>query len=163
MTNVSSERRHLVVRVKRTLREVNNQVSLLSHRVSAAVEIKDIDLDTLDYLSQHGPKTASGLARGVGLHPATMTGVLDRLERGKWIVRTRDADDRRAVLISIEPARNADMVKLYAGMDSEMDEVVAAFSDGELGVIAEFLERTAAAGARSTEEFDSGAHPEVSR
>jgi DNA-binding MarR family transcriptional regulator len=157
MTNVSSERRHLVVRVKRTLRKVNNQVSLLSHRVSAAVEIKDIDLDTLDYLSQHGPKTASGLARGVGLHPATMTGVLDRLEKGGWIVRTRDADDRRSVLISIEPARNADMVKLYAGMDSEMDEVVASFSDSELGVIADFLERTAAAGARSTEQFDSEA------
>ena len=154
MTNVSPERRHLVVRVKRTLREVNNQVSLLSHRVSAAVEIKDIDLDTLDYLSQHGPKTASGLARGVGLHPATMTGVLDRLERDGWIVRTRDSGDRRAVLISIQPTRNADMVKLYAGMDSEMDDVVAAFDDRDLGVIADFLERTAAAGARSTEQFE---------
>jgi DNA-binding MarR family transcriptional regulator len=32
----------------------------------------------------------SVLARRAGLHPATMTGILDRLERGRWITRDRD-------------------------------------------------------------------------
>jgi DNA-binding MarR family transcriptional regulator len=149
------ERRHRVVTVKRTLREVNNQISLLSHRVGASVSIKDVDLDSLDYVSQYGPLSATALARGVGLHPATMTGVLDRLEKGGWIRRQRDENDRRAVLIAIDPARNADMVAMYAGMDSAMDGVLEQFTDTELDTITRFLQLTAEAGRVSTEELDA--------
>ena len=158
MEIVSSERRHRVVLVKRHLREVNNQVSLLSHRVSASAELRNIDLDTLDYLSQHGAQSASVLAKGIHLHPATMTGVLDRLEKGGWIRRERDTVDRRAILISIAPTRNADLVRLYAGMDSAMNAVVAAFSDDELDVIIDFLKRTTEAGELSTESVGSLPH-----
>lgn len=155
MNTVTNERRHRVVQVKRALREVNNQVSLLSHRVSARAELKDIDLDTLDYLSQHGAMSATAVAKGIGLHPATMTGVLDRLEKGGWVLRQRSENDRRAILVGIDPSRNADLVKLYAGMDSAMDDVVAAFTDEELDTITEFLRRTAGAGLVSTEELDA--------
>jgi DNA-binding MarR family transcriptional regulator len=155
MKPISTERRHRVLQVKRALREVNNQVSLLSHRVSARAEVKDIDLDTLDYLSQHGAMSATALARGIGLHPATMTGVLDRLEKSGWILRQRAEHDRRAVVIGIDPKRNADLVSLYAGMDSAMDEVVASFTDAELDVITAFLRRTTEAGQASTAELDA--------
>jgi DNA-binding MarR family transcriptional regulator len=150
-----SERLHRVLQVKLALREVNNQISLLSHRVSARAELKDIDLDTLDYLSQHGAMSASGLAKGIGLHPATLTGVLDRLEKSGWIRRERAENDRRAILVSIDPKRNSDLVALYSGMDSAMDGVVASYSEAELDVIADFLRRTAQAGQASTQELDA--------
>ncbi len=38
---------------------------------------------------------ARDLASALGLHPSTLTGVLDRLERQKFIVRTVDPKDRR--------------------------------------------------------------------
>jgi DNA-binding MarR family transcriptional regulator len=154
METVSSERRHRFVLAKRALRDVNNQISLLSHRVSTGAQIKDIDLDTLDYLSQHGPKSATALAKGIGLHPATMTGVLDRLENGGWIQRDRDPADRRGILIRIDPSRNSEILALYSGMDSAMNEVVSAFSDDQLDTIIDFLERTARAGASTTEQLD---------
>jgi DNA-binding MarR family transcriptional regulator len=155
METVTNERRHRVVLLKRALREVNNQISLLSHRVSTRAEVKDIDLDTLDYLSRHGAMSATALAKGIGLHPATMTGVLDRLEKGGWILRERSENDRRAILVGIDPKRNADLVKLYAGMDSAMDGVLASFTDEQLDTITDFLRRTADAGAASTEELDA--------
>jgi DNA-binding MarR family transcriptional regulator len=155
METVTNERRHRVVLLKRALREVNNQVSLLSHRVSTRAEVKDIDLDTLDYLSQHGAMSASALAKGIGLHPATMTGVLDRLEKAGWILRERAEHDRRAIQVGIDPRRNADLVKLYSGMDSAMDDVVAEFTDEQLDLITTFLRRTAEAGLASTEELDA--------
>ena len=155
METVEPDRRHRVLLLKQALREVNNQISLLSHRVSARAAVKDVDLDTLDYLSQHGPLTATSLARGIGLHPATMTGVLDRLEKGGWILRSPVPDDRRASLVGIDPARNADLVALYAGMDSAMDGVLASFTDDQLETITEFLRRTADAGRSSTEALDA--------
>jgi DNA-binding MarR family transcriptional regulator len=155
MKPVTNERRHRELLVKQALREVNNQISLLSHRVSARAELKDIDLDTLDYLSQHGAMSATALAKGIGLHPATMTGVLDRLEKNGWIKRERAEHDRRAILVGIDPARNSDLFALYQGMNSAMDDVVAGFTDAELDTITEFLRRTASAGQASTEELDA--------
>jgi DNA-binding MarR family transcriptional regulator len=154
MTPVESTRRHRILAVKSALREVNSQIALLSHRVSAKAAVRDVDLDTLNYLSQHGPMSATGLARGVGLHPATMTGVLDRLEKGGWIERRRADGDRRAITIGIDPRRNADLVDLYAGMNSSMDGVLADFGDDELDTIHRFLRATADAGRESTDELD---------
>jgi DNA-binding MarR family transcriptional regulator len=155
MKPITNERRHRELLVKQALREVNNQISLLSHRVSSRADLKDIDLNTLDYLSQHGALSATALAKGIGLHPATMTGVLDRLENGGWIKRERAEHDRRAILVGIDPARNSDLFALYQGMNTAMDDVVAGFTDMELDTIAEFLRRTASAGRASTEELDA--------
>jgi DNA-binding MarR family transcriptional regulator len=149
------KRRHLALEVRRALRQVNNQVALLSHRVGAKADLKDIDLGTMDYLSQYGPLSATAIARGVGVHPATLTGVLDRLERGGWIVRERDVADRRAVVIRVDPQRNADMFELYEGMNSRMDELLADFTEDQLTTIAEFLRRTADAGSAATDELDA--------
>jgi DNA-binding MarR family transcriptional regulator len=148
-------RRHRALEVRRALRQVNNQVSLLSHRVSAKADLKDIDLGTMDYLSQYGPLSATAIARGVGIHPATLTGVLDRLERGGWIVRERDATDRRAVVIRVDSKRSADMFAMYEGMNSRMDALLADFSEEQLTVIVEFLRRTAEAGSAATDEFEA--------
>jgi MarR family len=40
----------------------------------------------LDLITRHGPLSPSAPARRAGLHPATMTGILDRLERGGWVI-----------------------------------------------------------------------------
>jgi DNA-binding MarR family transcriptional regulator len=61
-------------------------------------------LECLDLIDRYGPLSPSALARRAGLHPATMTGVLDRLERDGWIVRERDPADRRGVLV--QPVRS---------------------------------------------------------
>ena len=61
--------------------------------------------------------------------PATITGILDRLERGGWVARERDPSDRRAVLVRALPDRNADLMRLYSGMSASMNKLLAAYAD----------------------------------
>jgi DNA-binding MarR family transcriptional regulator len=81
-------RRRTTTAIRESLRELSNQLSLLNHHVGAQVELRDVDLDCLELINRHGPLNPSALARRAGLHPATMTGILDRLERGGWIAVT---------------------------------------------------------------------------
>jgi DNA-binding MarR family transcriptional regulator len=142
--------RRLTGRVKESLRELSTQLSLLNHQVGTRLELRDADFDCLDVLSRFGPMSPGMLARRAGLHPATMTGVLDRLERGGWVVRERDTTDRRAVVVRALPGRAGELIRLFGGMNSAMDELCADYTDEQLELIAEFLSRTAAAGHEAT-------------
>lgn len=46
---------------------------------------------------------AAQVARSVQLSPATVTGIIDRLERGELIERERDTADRRKVYLRLTP------------------------------------------------------------
>ncbi len=149
------ERRRLGTQIKAALRELSNQVSLLNHQVGARVEMKDIDLDCLDLLSQSGPMSPGALARRAGLHPATMTGILDRLERGGWVQRGRDPADRRAVVVTPLRERNGELFGLYSGMNGSMDEIMAGYDEAQLALVADFLRRSIDAGRDATEALAS--------
>ena len=147
----SPERRRAVNAVKEGLRELRTQLAALNHRVGSEASLRDADLDTFDLVARHGPISPSALARLAGLHPATMTGVLDRLEAGDWISRTRDGADRRAIAVAANPAKTGDMLGLFAGMNHAMDAVCADFDDAQLATIQSFLARAAQAGHESAE------------
>ncbi len=48
-----------------------------------------------------GPLVAGDLAERVGLHPASMTRTLDRLEGGGWVTRASCDKDRRRVWVEL--------------------------------------------------------------
>jgi DNA-binding MarR family transcriptional regulator len=97
--DAARRRRRSVTAIKESMRELAIQLSLLNHQVGAHLDLKDVDLACLDTIARHGPLSPTALARSAGLHPATVTGILDRLERGGWVARDRDPADRRAVLV----------------------------------------------------------------
>ncbi|GGF18001.1 MarR family winged helix-turn-helix transcriptional regulator [Subtercola lobariae] len=140
--------------LKTDLRDLRVQLAMLNHRVGAQAELRDIDLDCLDLVSQHEPVGASALAKLAGLHPATLTGVIDRLERGGWIVRERDENDRRAVVLRTQPERNRDIYQLYSGMNGLIDEICADYTPEQLELIAGFLRRTTVAGVHATARLE---------
>src|ERR1700738_1493826 len=154
-SDATRHRRVPTVALKESLRELRNQLSLLNHRVSAQLDLKDVDLDCLELIAMHGPLSPSALARRAGLHPATMTGILDRLPRGGWIARERDpeASDRRAVTVRAVRGRNAELFRLYSGMNAAMDQICSEYTEAELELLADFLRRTTAAGRHATDEL----------
>jgi DNA-binding MarR family transcriptional regulator len=162
MTTVPPERAEEIRRRQRSSAEIRDslralriQLSLLNYRVGSQLELRDVDLNCLDIIDAYGPLSPSALARRAGLHPATMTGILDRLERGAWIARERDPSDRRAVVVRALRDRYAELLRQYAGMNRAMNKIIAGYSDSELELIADFLRRTVDAGRHATDELES--------
>jgi DNA-binding MarR family transcriptional regulator len=149
-------RRRLSRTVGESLRDMSVQLSLLNHHVSGHIDLRTTDLECLDLITRYGPLSPSALARRAGLHPATMTGVLDRLERGGWISRDRDPGDRRGVAVRAERSRGAEVLRLYSGMNAAMGEICAGYTDAELELLAGFLRRTADAGRTAAEQLADG-------
>jgi DNA-binding MarR family transcriptional regulator len=145
--------------IRDSIRALRIQLSLLNSRVGSQLELKDVDLDCFDIIDAYGPLSPSALARRAGLHPATMTGILDRLERSGWIVRERDPSDRRAVVIRARRERYAELMRLYAGMNRSMNKLLADYSDSELELIADFLRRTVDAGRNATDALTGDSAP----
>ena len=151
-------RRRLTNTIKESVRQMTTQLSLLNHQVGNRVDLKDIDLNCLDLIARHGPLSPTALARRAGLHPATVTGILDRLERGGWVVRDRDPDgpDRRAVEVRVLRERAGELLRLYSGMSAALDEVCAGYTAAELELLAGFLRRTNDAGRGATDDLSGG-------
>jgi DNA-binding MarR family transcriptional regulator len=147
------ERRRLVTATKRGLRDLRIELSVLNHRVGNRVELKDIDFDCLDVIVRHGPLAPSVLARRVGVHLATMTGILDRLEAGGWITRDRLTDDRRGIQVRSLPDRQRELLEHFAGMNTAMDQLCDHYTDDQLEVIVDFLQRTTEAGRISSADL----------
>jgi len=146
-------RRRSTASIRESLRDLSVQLSLLNHQVSAHLALNDVDIDCLDLINRHGPLSPSALARRAGLHPATLTGVLDRLQKGGWIARERDTADRRAVMLRAIRERNGELLHLYSGMNSAMEQICAGYSESELELLAGFLQRTADAGRDAAEQL----------
>lgn len=139
------------------LRGMSHQLTRLNRRVGEQVGLGDIDRFCLDLVFHQGPIGPGALARLVGLHPATMTGVLNRLERGGWIKRERDIVDRRAVVVRAVPERAGELARLYAGIDSDVVAICADLDPEQLETVATFLRAVTEVGRAAADEFDGPA------
>ncbi len=139
--------------IRDSLRELGLQLALLNFQVSNRLKLNPGDLNCLDIIGRHGPLSPSTLTRLSGMHPATMTGVLDRLEKAGWINRERDPNDRRAVLVSAVKGRGAEVLKLYSGMNTSVAAISASYSEAELAVLADFLQRCKDAAEEAIDEL----------
>src|SRR5436305_14409787 len=148
-------RQHAASEIRDSVRELRIQLALLNYRVGSELDLRDVDLDCLDILDAYGPLSPTELARRAGVHPATMTGILDRLERGGWIVRERDPSDRRAVRVLAVRERYAELLRLYSGFSRGMNKLLADYSDSELELIADFVRRCVEVGRTATEQLSA--------
>jgi len=150
MSPVTSGHRRLATQIKDALRDLHNQLSTLNRQAGVHLALKDVDMDCLDLINRHGPLSPSTLARHAGLHPATITGILDRLEKAGWVARERDPADRRAVTVRALPDRGREIYQLFAGMNSAMDAICAGYDEEQLELLAGFLRKTSDAGLTAT-------------
>jgi DNA-binding MarR family transcriptional regulator len=107
------------------------------------MEIEQTDYKTLGLLERLGPLSAGEIATHSGLASASVTNLLDRLERKGFVRRVRDATDRRRVLVEPVMDRLAAAGEQFASTRRSLSELVERYSTGELAVIADFLARNA--------------------
>lgn len=85
--------------------------------------------------------TPTELARYTGLTTGSTTVMLDRLEKGGFITRKPNPNDRRGVLIGLNPDASKIMWPLVADVQKAHKELIASYSNEELEIVADFLTR----------------------
>jgi DNA-binding MarR family transcriptional regulator len=97
------------------------------------------DINALGNLADGAPRTVSELGAAVGTKPATMTGILDRLERRGLVTRAARPGDRRAVVIGLTEDGAAAATRIRRTMDDlerrALGDLAAATVDGARAVL----------------------------
>ena len=78
------------------------------------------------------------------LSSASVTALVDRLERAGHVRRVRDADDRRRVALEMSESAMAAGAEFFGGLNRDLLAATAGYSDEELAVVRRFLEEMAA-------------------
>lgn len=89
--------------ILRSIRRIIRATDLHSRRLASEHRLTTPQLLCLRLLAQEGPHTPGALAKEMFLSQATITGVLDRLEKRSLVERRRDQSDRRKVSIHLTP------------------------------------------------------------
>ncbi|MEU6663147.1 MarR family transcriptional regulator [Streptomyces sp. NPDC046821] len=123
---------------------VHSNAAVMYHAaISTRMGLTPVEEKTLDLLQRSGTLSAGDLAELAGLAPASVSGLIDRLERKGFARRVKDSHDRRRVNVEIAPGTNARFAPLFAPFAAELADLHARYSDTELGVILDFLRRSA--------------------
>lgn len=104
-------------------------------------------------IGREGPMSPRDVTAAAGIHPATLTGVLDRLERGGWISRSPDPEDRRRLVVEAATNREGEVARMYAPMSKALTRICASYDSDELAAIVDFLEKAADAGRETAGEI----------
>src|SRR4051794_7346689 len=86
------------------------------------------------------PMTAGALGQAVELSSASVTALVDRLERVGHVRRIRDDGDRRRVVLEMSPEAMAAGREFFGGLQRDLVAAMDAYSDAELAVVRRFLE-----------------------
>jgi len=120
----------------------NSSMAVFFHAAIAdQVGLGPTDEKTLFLLRGLGPLTAGEIAQHTGLTTASVTNLIDRLERKGFVRRERDSADRRRVIVRPEPARLAELDRLFGAIQASFAAVLDSYSDEQLATILDFLTR----------------------
>ena len=127
--------------VLRSLRQIIRSVNEHNKQVRQRHKLTMPQLLCLHELLDGGACAAGMLSRRVGLSQATVTGVLDRLEAKELVLRTRDRNDRRQVLISLTELGMTTAMELPKPLEDRFSTELASLSREEQRTIHMVLER----------------------
>ncbi|MCG8429458.1 MAG: MarR family transcriptional regulator [Chromatiales bacterium] len=83
------------------LRQIIRAIDLHSKKLERESGLTGPQLLVMQIIHDEGPVTSSVLARSVSLSQATVTTILDRLEKKAYLTRERDNKDKRKVWVSL--------------------------------------------------------------
>jgi len=83
--------------------------------------------------------TAGALGAAVDLSSASVTALVDRLERAGHVRRVRDSDDRRRVSLEMSDSAMAAGAAYFGGLQRDLAVAMRGYSDDELAVVGRFL------------------------
>lgn len=121
------------------------QAILFNEGVAKALGVSTVDLQTFAVISRGGsPMTPTEVAARTGLPASSTTRVLDRLERGGYIVRGSVPNDRRKTAVEVVEAKAAEIAQHYTGKIDQLRRLNAKRTDAEIAAVISYLSELAA-------------------
>ncbi|MEJ8566066.1 MarR family winged helix-turn-helix transcriptional regulator [Elongatibacter sediminis] len=90
--------------VLRSIRRITRAIDLYSRKLVSSCDLTGPQLACLRELARLGELPTTRLAAAVSLSPATVTGILDRLEQAGLLERQRPESDKRCVMVTLSAA-----------------------------------------------------------
>ena len=134
--------RALPVQVAVGLRALSTEIDRLDQAAADRYGLNRTDMRALDITGRAGPLAPTELARLLGFTTGGVTTVLDRLERAGYIRRQPDPADRRRQVVQITEVTAARDREVFGDLIRQTSDMLATYTDDQLAVIRDFLDRT---------------------
>ncbi|MDI3402360.1 MarR family winged helix-turn-helix transcriptional regulator [Streptomyces cavernicola] len=121
------------------LRLLQRSTDAFDEAAAARLGLNRTDLRCLDLILAEESLSAGALTAAAKLSPAATTTAIDRLERAGYVTRTRDAANRRRVLVTAtEQARTAER-EVYGPLAEAGAQALRRYTKDQLALITGFL------------------------
>jgi MarR family transcriptional regulator, organic hydroperoxide resistance regulator len=134
------KRSELIAAFDREARRMGSVSTLHNHAVADYIGLHQTDQACIDLLDWTGPLTAGEIGTHLGLSSGAVTGLIDRLETGRWVRRERDPQDRRRVIVHLSTERGDELWSLYKPLAETIEAYRERLDLRDLQLVVEFLE-----------------------
>lgn len=138
-----NKREELIAAVLRASSESSTLAIIFHAALAESVGIGASEEETLYLLGSRGPLTAGEIAHQTGLTTASVTSLIDRLEKKGFVRRVRDMQDRRRVIVEADEGRLAEFNQQFTMLTRSFEALLVHYTDEQLVTIADFLSRAA--------------------
>lgn len=129
------------LRVLTALRRIIRAVDIHSRKLNTNFNLTAPQMICLYNLVKSGETTQSELSKQVSIGISTVNGIIDRLEKKGLVIRQRDTDDRRKVLVSVTDSGREVTVSAPSLLQDRLSDSLRSLSKLEQAAIALSLER----------------------
>lgn len=134
-----SRSQDVVIALRRILRAAEMAARDLTERTG----LTPSQMVVLQIIARTGNPSAGAVAEAAQLSQATVTAVCDRLEENGFVLRSRDAEDRRRVLLQATPKAHEVIANTPDVLQNRFVRRFEGLKDWEQAAIVATLERTA--------------------
>jgi DNA-binding MarR family transcriptional regulator len=133
------EKAELIKKVVELQRRVNRVLRRQVPDAWLQLNITIPQLKSLFFISNQGSTSVGKLAAALGVTPANVTGIIDRLVEQGLVSRTENPEDRRMLVLRVTERGQALITDLRERQISRLSKVLSRLSPEELSTLAEGL------------------------
>ena len=127
--------------VLQSLRQIIRSIDVHSRKLESVYKITGPQLICLRIIQSNGSTTATRIAQQAYLSNSTIVGILDRLEKGGFIHRERDLQDRRKWNVVLSDTAKTLLEVVPTSPHDGLLRALRSLPEGELTVIAQSTSR----------------------
>lgn len=134
--------------------EMSMWMTLMHEAMAAKLGINATDLKCISLVKSYPGLKPSEIAEQMGITRGSVTTMLDRLERRKFIQRYRDKTDGRQMRVEMRNDRQSEIGQVYASLGRRMGALYSKYKPEELKFIQVFMEELTAVCRAEIEELN---------